>query len=67
MNRFTTALLRSISFLFLVVGLILLVQNIDQLLYKQTLEIGTLTLALACLALCILGQRKLKKSKISPF
>lgn len=62
MNRFSTSFLRSLTFLFLVVGMILMVQNIDQFLYKQTLEIGSLTLALACIAISILGQRKLKKS-----
>lgn len=65
MSRFTTSFLRSISFLFLVVGLILLVQNIDQLLYKQSLELSTLTLALSCIVMSILGQRKLKKPKES--
>jgi hypothetical protein len=39
-----------------------MVQNIDQFLYKQTLEIGSLAFALACITISILGQRKLKKS-----
>lgn len=62
MNRFSLSFLRSIAFLFLVVGMILMVQNIDQFLYKQTLEIGSLAFALACITISILGQRKLKKS-----
>ncbi len=67
MKRFSTSFLRSLTFLFLVVGMILMVQNIDHFLYKQTLEFGSLTLALTCIAISIYGQRKLKKStRISP-
>gem|GEM_PF-6845232 len=61
MKRFSTAFARSIFFLFLVVGMILLVQNIDRFLYKETVNLQSLLFAFGCITISILGQRRLKK------
>ncbi|MGG5575962.1 hypothetical protein ACPDHL_01290 [Myroides sp. C15-4] len=61
MKRFLTSFSQAIPFLFLVVGMILLLQNIDRLLYKETLNLLSLFVAFGCITISILGQRKRKK------
>ncbi|WP_410880365.1 hypothetical protein [Myroides sp. DW712] len=64
MKRFSTSFSRSIFFLFLVVGMILLVQNIDRFLYKETLNLASLSFAFGCITISMLGQRKRKKKLV---
>lgn len=63
MNRFSLALLKRISFLLRVIGIIVVIQTIDQLLSNQTLKFELLLLAFSCLTISMLTQRKLKRRR----
>ncbi|MGS4345158.1 hypothetical protein ACKUSY_06010 [Myroides odoratus] len=65
MKRFLFSFLRAIPFLFLVVGMILLVQNIDRFLYKDTFNLLSLLAAFGCITISMLGQRKRKKKLVN--
>lgn len=67
MNRFSIALLKRISFLLLVIGMIVVIQTIDQLLDNQTLKIESLVIAFSCFTLSLLTQRKLKKRRSTSY